>query len=110
MHCYTVYTALGYMHCYTIYTVLGRIHCYTIHTALCCMHSYTICICCVRLRALLNCIYCIRLSVDSVFQQVKQMENKVSGLEKRMVKAPEDMKTQMEKFFNASCYADIRNS
>lgn len=45
-----------------------------------------------------------RLSVDTAFQQVKELENKVSGMEKRMVKAPEDMKTQMEKFFNASSY------
>ena len=42
--------------------------------------------------------------MDTAFQQVKELENKVSGMEKRMVKAPEDMKIQMEKFFNASSY------
>ena len=40
--------------------------------------------------------------MDTVFQQVKELENKVSGMERRMAKAPEDMQTQMEKFFNAS--------
>lgn len=49
-------------------------------------------------------LYCIhvRLSVDTVFQQVKELGSKVTGMERKMTKAPEDMKAHMEKFFSVN--------